>query len=396
MGMIVAEMVAGADFSYSINASSQLPFSKNESINIIGEANMSFIITHSANFTLPNITSIELNGTNNFTLKINISIPQNYNSFGNGSINETLFVFVKGNLTNGTLKTTNITFLLNIFNGTGISTVGDFVQLDLNVYQTTLCNYTLPTKKFLNVSVKGKLNTIIPIKCDSSLLECEKELNLTTDIKLTTLNVSIPKNTTIGTYDAFAHFLIDNTTFNNVSFKIEIIDCPAPLPSIPADVLERCKDKTEPEEVIRCLDELSKYFAEIGRLLREANRTNVVNVTIEKNVTVYEPVLPAGKELTDLLLVLNKTGQNYVKVSDDYLKAIDQIKVLEDEKNLLVLQLPGLVDQSVQNAYLKNENLTKQLEGSFVKSDIYYWLKWAGVISAGLLIISRYQELTPY
>lgn len=396
MGLIVVNAVFAYDYIYSINASSQLPFSKNETLQIISETNMSFVITYSTNFTLPNITSIQLSDTNNFSLQINITIPSNYTSYGNNSINETLFVFAKGNLTNGTTFTKNITFLATISNGTRILTTGDFVQLDLNVYSTTLCNFSLPIKKFLNVSVKSKNTITIPINCNSSFLECEKELNLTTEVRITTINVSVPKGTIPGTYTQYAYFLISNTSFNNVSFIIEVIDCPSPLPQLPDDLIELCRNESNLGSQVECLERFRTFYEKLIRILKEANKTTYVNVTVEKNVTVYEPVLPAGKELTDLLLSLNKTGTNFAQTSEDYQKALEKINALENEKNLLVLQLPGLVDQSVQNAYLKNENLSRQVEGSIPKSQVYYWLKWAGAISLILLALWRKEELSPY
>lgn len=394
MAIVLVISAEAADYSYSINASKDLPFNTSITEQIIGADNSTFVIIQSANFTFPNISLIS--GVSNFSLRIDITIPANYSSFGNNSINESLFVFVNGTAPNGTSQTTNITFNLFIFNGSlQPLPLTDYIQLDFNTFQFTFCNYSLPVTRQINLTVTSNEGEFISTLCNTPYLQCE-DINLSNlTYKTTTINITLPKSTPVGTNNATAQFNIVNTSFNNVSFKFVIENCAQPLPTIPNNILEMCKNTSDLGAQLACAEALRNHYDLLRRLLIEANTTQYVNITQEVNVTQLQFVVPLnnsiGQNLIDThnLSVQIKDMLVQVRELQSQLTARENELLSEKERTAsLYADYPNEVNKATKDAWLAYFNITNENKNiksnSIAKEEVYKYLKWTGV---GVLLL---------
>lgn len=398
VALIAATCVSAADFAYNINYSS-LPFIQNELVTIRYIENKTLNVSYGS-FTSGNTTLLNFSNTNMTQFEINIDVPIEmspgqyndsvmlYNYDDNFTSNITFFINITDDITNNTNSTNNST------NNTNTPTV-DFVQIDLNQFEYTICDYMQPWNKTKIVTVAGRAGQTVYTNHDTNFFDVPTSFVIP-DANYSEFEIKIHlKNLSVGTYVRDVNFSVISN-YSYVRFRFVIQTCLRPPPTY-EDVIAVCSivDKT-PAEALECQRLQAEYNQQLYEAMLEASEKKIVNNTVTKYVNVTErlPVLDLNDpEIVQALKDIPITWKQMIvdaRAKDERIDQLAEDARLKDER---ITQLGADFDKKLKDELqlLIDENTRKAntidlYEEQYIKkSTIWTWIVLVSLVVGGVI-----------
>jgi len=192
---------------------------------------------------------------------------------------------------------------------------------------------------------------------------------------------------------------------DNFSIDINVKQCPVKIPSFSEIISNECKNDSDIIGFKNCVEALSKFFGDIGIILNQVNKTQLINVTqnisIPYEVQVYDP---------DTSLFLKQSIQDYSTLSS-LVSDIDSFKTLNsnlqtkiDEVNgkysILLETIPDRTKAVIDSVMIENKNLTNLILSerketikiktvSFIFLGIFTPIVLLGLIFGGVVLYKK-------
>ena len=337
------------------------------------------------------------------SLDITISLP--------AGLQPTIYT-THANITDGFNYSVNITFNIEVVNSSislplnGTNTTiplnsTEFIQIDINEFEYTTCDYLQPVTFSKNVVVAGRQGDVIQTLTVGNFFNVPNSFTIPPE-NFSIVNIGMTlQNLTPGSYTGTVRFGIVSE-FDNVTFHFNIIDCLQPPPSLDK-LLEKCKvTNLTANEYAECIAAQAKYYADLYTAIKEAQETKYINNTQKEyvNVTNRVPVLDLDNlEIVNAIKELPVTIKQLITDNRQKDLTIQQ----KDQENT---ELKKNVDKAVQefNAKLEQtvdvlveDNQRKQrtinfYQDKYLKKTTLYWgIFWTLIVGLSIwgFIISR-------
>ena len=340
--IIVSTFVLGYDYHASVN-NSELPYYNITFFSLVVSEPSKFIYASNSTF-LSFIPEEYVINTTQFEVRINISFDTNL-----GNYSDNIHIF--NNVSN---VTTLLNFLFEVYNGTSpleivlenetnFTNLSPFLQIDINAFHLSVCDWQLPKFYKLNVSVTSNYQTDVMTICDG-WVQCDDPVYLDSNsFAITTLNVSVPQ-TPHGNYVEDAKFNIIDTT-NNITFFISVEDCPLPLPKF------GCNEANMTYvEYISCM---VNFFIATNTSLSEINNTIYKNVTYNYTTIEYIEIATANdlKDMISVIIpILKSVESETMSINKDTKVVIEENTKLREENTYLKSNVPLEVQKAAAEA----------------------------------------------
>tara|TARA_Y100000310_G_C20645194_1_gene796146 strand:- start:474 stop:1682 length:1209 start_codon:yes stop_codon:yes gene_type:complete len=384
-------IVSAADFTYTVNETT-LPFITNVTVILNGVENLIINITYG---TFTSGVSTKTFVANTTSLTINVSIPANTTP-----TNYTDIINITSNNSN---FNANITFDFIVLNETLVGNTS-FVQVDINEYSYTVCDFLLPYNTTLDIVIAGEEGQTIQTIYNSDFFDFPDEFIVPAEnISIQTANIHL-RNLSVGSYKETIKFNVVSI-FDNVTFNFEILDCVAPFPNL-NQLIEVCsKENKTVEEFVECERLKAEQQQAIYEAILEASETKIVeNKTVEyRNFTKRVPVLDLeDKDLIDAIKALPTTIKQLIvdnRNKDSIITQKDtEISSLQSERDNQIAEFDERLQTTIDS--LAEDNRRKQntinfYEDKFIKRSTIWWsIAWVVVIILIVIGIIRYNEQT--
>jgi len=387
--------VSAADFTYVINQTS-LPFNKTEPVTIRYVENRTLNLTF-GNYTSGNLTYLNFIGGNTTDFDINLFIPNgtasaNYStgvSLFNAEDNFTSaitfdFIIITDTI-NLTINQTNQTNTTNVTQN--ITPTVEYVLLDYNSYEYTVCTYQFPWNRTKLVTLRERNGMNVYSDYDTNFFTVPTR-TVIPEVNYSIINISMHlANLSVGTYEKNVSFsIISNSSYVNFRFVIE--NCVKPPPTYD-EMITVCSivDKT-PAEQLQCLKLQAEYQQKLYDAMLDASEKKIINQTVKEYVNITErvPVLDLGdpevvKALKDIPITWKQmqTDQNQKDLKITELSTevtslrssfTDEIKKLRDDSERRIAE--GLSTLAKDNAD-KQATIDMYKEDYLKKATLWAW-----------------------
>lgn len=376
---------SAATFSYEIN-DTELPFNMVEEFVLSGKENLSINVSY-GNFT----SGLEfLNFTEElFVLNISINIS-NTTRVGN----YTDIVILNASDTN---FSNNITFDFVILNNTNITNETvyvadvDYIQLDINQYEYSICDFQLPYNRTHDVTITAPSGQTIQTLYNSDFINVTDEFIMPiTNVTIVPIHIYIPEDTSLGRYEATVRFNVVSI-YDNITFYFNLEDCALPISSC-NDLYDKMSD------VCSIVNKTSDEFLECKRLefdydkcvydaMLDAQEEKVINNTIVEYVNVNRteliPALPIDdpeilKTLEELVLTWKQMQSEHRQLEKTVQLKDDEITDMQTQLNNMTLNMEDRIRSSLMKLIEDNEvkdNTIETYESEYIKKNtIWLWI----------------------
>jgi len=222
----------------------------------------------------------------------------------------------------------------------------EYVQIDINEYEYTVCDFQLPYNTTKEIILGGNPNQTVQTSYNINYFDLEDEFKIL-DNGYKTINIIIHlKNLSLGKYTEIIKFNIVSV-YDNITFHFNIIDCAVPFTPcyvIYEEMNVACSviNKTI-IEMLECKRLEVNYNKCVYDAMLDASETRVINHTIVEyvNSTTYQPVL--SLEDKDLLDAIKKIPTIASQLIADARRQKTEI----DEKNKQIADLLTEKDASI-------------------------------------------------
>jgi len=355
--IIMSTLVYSYDYEKELTTA-QLPFNNFTMFNfdvIDLNSDLIFYSVNSSNNLLIAKTSDNITSLSNIDVRVNISIPFNYD------VGEKIeYLIVKNNLSNVVF---NKSFRIKINKSEEVR----FIQLDINSFEySDICNFRLPLVLNKSIVVSGRAgdnltgkdvtNNFVHINNVTTIVDVD-------NVSEVMLFINLSQSVNTSNIKEFYEFDVGGIK-SNVSFNFKIIECVASLADF-AKALDECSRlyNHESTEYALCYAKAqSIYYQKIVDELNKANRSTVVNNTVE--VIVPRDVIHNVLEVDDYATLLDAAG-----LAKNMRNLSDMLTASQQELLRLQLQYPELLEQSVKEYQLRIEQERKERVG---KVSIWY------------------------
>jgi len=344
---------------------STLPFEYNQSLDVGNVTNRTFVYS---GFLSGNSS---FNDSNVSVIKVNIVVPVNTSA---------------GNYTWNVTKNYNASVEdVYLFNFSIINdSVTEFIQTDVNGFEYSTCDVTLPFNATRRVVVKSTHDAFVNVTCSHfDFLSCQEGVTTGGDgYGYHDIKIDIPKGTSAGAYQYVVQYNVSGL-MTNVKFDLKVEKCLIPPEEIEY-YLQFCNYNSTPtvETYLRCLAALAEASKYINIQNDRLYNFTPDELTVFKNVTEYVPVLRLDRETAKLFSILsenNENVQNLLVENDQSQELNEELLTKQRELELQFANYTKTIDQKVEqrvSSLVKtNTELTRQnieLEDTTVHKGTFY------------------------
>lgn len=412
MFLTIGSVMAAADFTYDLNFT-QLPANMSEYISMVYSVNKTLNLTYGDYMT----------GSTDF---LNYSNPSTCTAFDDrngtaGCLNFETLIYVPQEVGIGNFSdyitlfnsednfTANVSFDFHILDDRNMTPIPnattDFVQVDINSYEYTVCDYMLPWNRTKEIVVKGNRPGQTFYTDADPLWITVPPTVVIPDVNYSVVPVVLKiQNVSVGTYTKILKFSVVSQ-YSNVTFRFVVQQCVQPPPSYD-EMVKVCSIVTKtPEQVVECQKLQAEYQQKLYEaMLSTREKYTTTNETVKYvNVTERVPVLDLKDDsviqaLKDIPITWNQMivdSRAKQKQIDDLASEVaslrsgynNELKTLRDETaqelqdNLKSLVTDNMVKENTINIY-KDKYLKKSTMiwwGIFIAmigGCVFWFIKW--------------------
>lgn len=387
--LMVLPIVSATSFNYTLGYTS-LPFVKLEPVLINGTSGLTVNITY-GNFT-SGINAINFVGDTEY-LTVGLNIP-----IGTPVSNYTSTVSIDG----GENYSAEILFNFFVLNDTNLINYTDYIQIDINEFEYTTCDYLQPLNYTKQINIQGTSGQTVMSDYDHglfTLLPADSFVMPSTNYSLLDILIRL-NNLSVGYHTSVIKFNLVSE-FNNVTFHFNILDCLTPPPDI-NELLESCRgENLTISQYMLCIAAMTKYWNSYYQAIAETQNKTVVNNTIVEQInnTVYKDIVSENPDLIQTLKDVVLTWNQYrtaMKTADTKDKEIEELKaansqVWEEANKRMGEQVQSLVEQNRMQ-----QEILSYYDKHYIKKSLLYLIMGLLTVIIGLGIAYWYNSLNTW
>lgn len=391
--LVSISTVYAADFSYTFNESQGL--SRTELVTIRYVENKTLNISYGT-YTSGIANQLFFNGTNSSDMDIVIGVPgstpagnyTDYVTLSNIADNFTSQISFFFEIIPLNITVVNETNQTNQTNQTNTTPTVDYILIDFNHFEYTICDYALPWNGSKEITVRGRDGQNVYSDYDTNFFSVPVRTTIPA-ANYSIVNISMHlANLSIGTYSKQVSFSIISNN-SNVTFDFNIQSCLRPAP-VYDEWVRVCSiiNKTA-ADALQCQKLTAEYNQELYDAMLDTQEDHTVNHTIKEyvNITDRVPVLDLGdpsvvQALKDIPITWKQmiVDQNEKNKKIDALNVemqslrqgyTDEIKNLRDESEKRITES---LQTLTQDNIVQRNTITMYEENYLKKSTLWTWI----------------------